>query len=289
MAVTGLLPGQRRRRLAGKTIMVYATVAFFLITTLLPFVWMAISSVKPNRELYNLEQSPFVVYSPTLEHYGYLFTKYPFARWMLNTFAVSVISTAFSLVIGILGGYSLARLRFRGAEAMGLGIFITYLVPRTLLFVPLVYVMKLLGLFDSIWSLVIVYPTFLIPFCTWLLMGYFRSIPRELEECAMIDGCSRMGALFKIVLPLCLPGIVSAGLFAFTLSWSEFIYALTFIQSAANKTVSVGAVGALTVGDTFFWGSLMGAALLGSVPVALIYSFFMEYYVKGLVAGAVKG
>jgi len=289
MAVTGLLRRQRQRRLVGKAIMVYGTVAFFLITTLLPFVWMAISSVKPNRELYNLEQSPFALHSLTFDHFTYLFGKYPFARWMWNTFVVSVISTAFSLVIGILGGYSLARLRFRGAEAMGLGIFITYLVPRTLLFVPLVYVMKSFGLFDSIWSLVIVYPTFLIPFCTWLLMGYFRGIPREIEECAMIDGCSRMGALLKIVLPLCLPGIVSAGLFAFTLSWSEFIYALTFIQSAANKTLSVGAVGGLTVGDTLFWGSLMAAALLGSVPVALFYSFFLEYYVKGLTAGAVKG
>ena len=289
MAVTGLPRRQRQRRLVGKAIMVYGTVAFFLITTLLPFVWMAISSVKPNRELYNLEQSPFALHSLTFDHFTYLFGKYPFARWMWNTFVVSVISTAFSLVIGILGGYSLARLRFRGAEAMGLGIFITYLVPRTLLFVPLVYVMKSFGLFDSIWSLVIVYPTFLIPFCTWLLMGYFRGIPREIEECAMIDGCSRMGALLKIVLPLCLPGIVSAGLFAFTLSWSEFIYALTFIQSAANKTLSVGAVGGLTVGDTLFWGSLMAAALLGSVPVALFYSFFLEYYVKGLTAGAVKG
>jgi multiple sugar transport system permease protein len=289
MAVTGLLRGQRLRRRVGKAIVVYGTVGVFLITTLLPFVWMAISSIKPNPELYNLQQSRFVVYHPTLEHYEYLFRKFPFTRWMVNTFVISVISTAFSLIVGILGGYSLARLRFRGAEVIGLGIFITYLVPRTLLFVPLAYVVKSLGLFDSIWSLVITYPTFLIPFCTWLLMGYFRSIPRELEECAMIDGCSRMGALLKIVLPLCLPAIVSAGLFAFTLSWSEFIYALTFIQSAPNKTVAVGAVGGLTVGDAFFWGSLMGAALLGSVPVALIYSFFLEYYVKGLTAGAVKG
>ncbi len=279
----------KRRRHLGKAIVVYGTVLFFLITTLVPFIWMAVSSVKPNTELYNTKEAPFLVYHPTLNHYKYMFTKYPFARWMVNTFVISVLSTGLSLFLGILGGYSLARLRFRGAQVLGLCIFVTYLVPRTLLFVPLAYVVRSFGLFDSIWSLVLVYPTFLIPFCTWLLMGYFKGIPKEVEECAMIDGCSRMGALFKIALPLSLPGIVSAGLFAFTLSWNEFIYALTFIQSTVNETVAVGAVGSLTVGDTFFWGSLMGAALLGSVPVALIYSFFLEYLVEGLTAGAVKG
>ncbi|MHB1160340.1 MAG: carbohydrate ABC transporter permease [Chloroflexota bacterium] len=286
---TVVLARPRRPKNVGKWILVYGTAIFFLVTTLVPFVWMAISSIKPNPELYNFKQAPFVVYRPTFDHYDYMFSKYPFWTWMTNTTAVSVLSTGISLIIGILGGYSLARLRFPGAEILGMGVFVTYLVPRTLLFVPLAYIVRSLGLYDSIWALVVTYPTFLIPFCTWLLMGYFRAIPRELEECAMIDGCGRLGALFRIVLPLCLPGIVSAGLFAFTLSWNEFIYALTFTQASVNTTLAVGVVGALTVGDAFFWGSLMGAALLASVPVALLYSFFLEYYVKGLTAGAVKG
>ena len=162
-------------------------------------------------------------------------------------------------------------------------------MPTTLLFLPLAYVIRNIGLYDSIWSLALTYPTFLIPFCTWLLMGYFKGIPKDLEESAVVDGASRLQALFKIVLPLALPGIVSAGLFAFTLSWNEFIYALTFIQSNDTKTLPVAIVGQLTMGDVFFWGSLMAAALLGSVPVVAFYTFFLEYYVKGLTAGAVKG
>ena len=199
------------------------------------------------------------------------------------------MATAISLACSILAGYALARLRFRGAGAMAGAVFITYLVPQTLLFVPLLEIVRQLGLSNTLWSMILTYPTILIPFSTWLLMGYFRSIPRELEESALIDGASRLRAMAQIVLPLAMPGILSAGIFAFTLSWNEFIYALVFTNSTDIKTIPVGVVTELVKGDVYFWGSLMAGALLGSVPVALIYSFFVDRYVSGLTAGAVKG
>jgi multiple sugar transport system permease protein len=262
---------------------------FFLIVTLFPFYWMLITAIKPNAELYNVRMNPFLVLRPTLEHVRYLMRETIFPTWVYNTFYVSILSTAIALVTGIAAGYALSRLRFRGAGGMAVGIFVTYLVPPTLLFIPLADVVRVFGLLDSLWALILTYPTFLIPFCTWLLMGYFKTIPRELEECAMIDGATRLQALVKIVLPLALPGILSAGIFAFTLSWNEFIYALVFLSSTELKTIPVGVVSELIRGDVFFWGPLMAGALLGSVPVAIIYSFFVEYYVAGLTAGAVKG
>jgi multiple sugar transport system permease protein len=261
----------------------------FLIVTLFPFYWMLITSIKPNAELYNVRMNPFAVLQPTLDHFRYLLRETIFPTWSFNTLYVSVLSTAISLVAGILAGYALARLRFKGAGIIAVGIFVTYLVPPTLLFIPLADVVRTFGLLDSPWALILTYPTFLIPFCTWLLMGYFKAIPRELEECAMIDGATRIQALMKIVLPLALPGILSAGIFAFTLSWNEFIYALVFLSSTDIKTIPVGVVSELIRGDVFFWGPLMAGALLGSIPVAIIYSFFVEYYVAGLTAGAVKG
>lgn len=261
----------------------------FLIVTLFPFYWMLITSIKPNAELYNVRMNPFMVLQPTLDHFRYLLRETIFPTWSFNTLYVSVLSTAISLVAGILAGYALARLRFKGAGIIAVGIFVTYLVPPTLLFIPLADVVRTFGLLDSPWALILTYPTFLIPFCTWLLMGYFKAIPRELEECAMIDGATRIQALMKIVLPLALPGILSAGIFAFTLSWNEFIYALVFLSSTDIKTIPVGVVSELIRGDVFFWGPLMAGALLGSIPVAIIYSFFVEYYVAGLTAGAVKG
>jgi len=204
-------------------------------------------------------------------------------------FTLSWNEFIYALVFGILAGYALARLRFTGAAILGLAVFISYLVPQTLLFIPMFDVIKSLNIGDTYWALILTYPTFLIPFCTALLMGYFKSIPRELEESALIDGSSRLRAIIEIVLPLAMPGILSAGIFAFTLSWNEFIYALVFITTTPMKTLPVGVVNELIRGDVFFWGSLMAGALLGSVPVALIYSFFVEYYVAGLTAGAVKG
>jgi multiple sugar transport system permease protein len=261
----------------------------FVVLTLFPFYWMLIASLKPNNELYNLRVFPFWVFNPTLDHYRSLFEKKLYARWLMNTLLVATASTAISLTFGILGGYALARLRFYGAGVIGVGIFISYLVPQTLLFIPMFDVIRRLNIGDTYWALILTYPTFLIPFCTALLMGYFKSIPRELEESALIDGSGRLRAMIEIVLPLAMPGIMSAAIFAFTLSWNEFLYSLVFITTTPMKTLPVGVVNELIRGDVFFWGSLMAGALLGSVPVALIYSFFVDYYVAGLTAGAVKG
>jgi multiple sugar transport system permease protein len=278
-----------RQRPLERILLFHLPLWFFLIVTLFPFFWMFITSIKPNAELYNVRMNPLYVLHPTLDHFRYLMRETIFLTWAYNTLYVSILSTAISLVTGIMAGYALSRLRFRGAGGMAVGIFVTYLVPPTLLFIPLADVVRAFGLLDSPWSLILTYPTFLIPFSTWLLMGYFKTIPRELEECAMIDGATRLQAMIKIVLPLALPGILSAGIFAFTLSWNEFIYALVFLSSTEIKTIPVGVVSELIRGDVFFWGPLMAGALLGSVPVAIIYSFFVEYYVAGLTAGAVKG
>ncbi len=267
----------------------YLPLSLAAIVLLFPFYWMLITSIKTDRELIDLNGLPFWVFEPTLEHYRVLFAETGFLRWALNTLTISVVATAISLLCSILAGYALARLRFRGAGAIAGAIFVTYLVPQTLLFVPLLEVVRQLGLSNTLWSMILTYPTILIPFSTWLLMGYFRSIPRELEESALIDGASRLRAMTQIVLPLALPGILSAAIFAFTLSWNEFIYALVFTNSTDIKTIPVGVVTELVKGDVYFWGSLMAGALLGSVPVALIYSFFVDKYVSGLTAGAVKG
>ncbi|MFN8523198.1 MAG: carbohydrate ABC transporter permease [Chloroflexota bacterium] len=262
----------------------------FVVITLFPFYWMFIASFKADSDLYNLRRNPLIFNEwPVLKNYAYLFTNTMYARWLMNTLLVSVASTAISLTFGITAGYALARLRFWGAGIMGLTIFISYLVPQTLLFIPMFDVIKTLDIGDTYWALILTYPTFLIPFCSWLLMGYFKSIPKELEESALMDGSGRIGAMIRIVLPLAMPGILSAGIFAFTLSWNEFIYSLVFITTTPMKTLPVGVVNELIRGDVFFWGSLMAGALLGSVPVALIYSFFVDYYVSGLTAGAVKG
>ena len=266
----------------------YVPLFMFVVAMLFPFLWMALTSVKPDQELYNPDLSPFIVRDPTLEHWTFLFMDTLFLRWVLNTLWVATASTAISLFAGVFAGYSLARLRFPGASTFGISIFITYLVPPTLLFIPLTGVIADLRLTNSSWSLILTYPTFLVPFSTWLLMGYFKTIPRELEECARIDGATRLQAMTKIVLPLGLPGIISAGIFSFTLSWNEFLYALVFITSPEQKTIPVGVVGELMKGDVLFWGALMAGALFGSIPVAIVYSFFVEHYVSG-ITGAVKG
>jgi multiple sugar transport system permease protein len=273
----------------GRLFRVYIPVAFFTFVTLFPFYWMAITSIKSNSELLDHTKNPLFVLQPNLQNYLDLFSKTNFIRWTINSAVVAATSTTISLVCSVLAGYSLARLRYRGATAIGWGVFVTYLVPPTLLFLPLAFVIAQLHLFNSYWSLILTYPTFLIPFCTWLLMGYFRGIPRELEEAALVDGASRLQAMVRVVIPLALPGILSAGMFAFTLSWGEFLYALVFMSDTAMKTIPVGVVNELIKGDEFYWGELMAAALLGSVPVALLYSFFVDYFVAGMTAGAVKG
>src|SRR5215467_5758664 len=271
-----------------RLIVFYIPLLLFLIALLFPFYWMLITSIKPDVELYNARNAPFFVWHPTLAHWFYLFKSTLFTRWARNTLCIATASTAISLVAGVLAGYALSRLQFPGSTSLGIIIFITYLVPPTLLFIPLASVVAELHLLDSPWALILTYPTFLIPFSAWLLMGYFKTIPKELEECARIDGATRLKAMIYIVFPVAVPGILSAGIFAFTLSWNEFIYALVFLSSPEQKTVPVGVTSELIRGDVFFWGQLMAGALLGSIPVALIYSFFVEHYVAGLT-GSVKG
>jgi len=268
-------------------ITVYIPMLVFLVVLLFPFYWMAMTAFKPNEELVSRATNPFWIVSPTLAHFEKLLFRTDYPQWMWNTIVVSVVSTFASLAASVLAAYAIERLRFRGAKQTGLAIFLAYLVPPSILFIPLAAIVVQLGLFDTRWALILTYPTFLIPFCTWLLMGYFRSIPFELEECALIDGATRWQILVKIILPLAVPGLISAGIFAFTLSWNEFIYALTFVSSSETKTVPVGVVTELVEGDVYHWGSLMAGALLGSLPVAVLYSFFVEYYVSGMT-GAVK-
>lgn len=270
-----------------RVVVTYIPLVIFVFVLLFPFYWMAVTSFKPNEELLSREGNPFWVVNPTLAHINKLLFQTAYPEWLWNTVVVSVVSTFLSLLCSVLAAYAIERLRFRGSKHVGLSIFLAYLVPPSILFIPLAAIVFQLGLFDTRWALILTYPTFLIPFCTWLLMGYFRSIPYELEECALIDGATRLQILVKIVLPLAVPGLISAGIFAFTLSWNEFIYALTFVSSSEVKTVPVGVVTELVEGDVYHWGALMAGALLGSLPVAIIYSFFVEYYVSGLT-GAVK-
>ena len=273
---------------ARRVITVYLPLACFLIVLLFPFYWMAITALKPNAELLDYKHhNPFWITSPTLQNIRKLLFDTDYPRWLMTTMGVALGATVLSLVASVLAAYAIQRLRFRGSSYVGLGIYLAYLVPPSILFIPLAQMVFSLGLYDTPFALVLTYPTFLIPFCTWLLIGYFKSIPYELEECALIDGASRLQILRRITLPLAVPGLISAGIFAFTLSWNEFIYALAFISSTENKTVPVAILTELVQGDVYQWGALMAGALLGSLPVAIFYSFFVEYYVSSLT-GAVK-
>jgi ABC-type glycerol-3-phosphate transport system permease component len=364
-AATPALRLNRRpaRYYVNRVFTLWLPLAFFLVFTLLPFYYMLVISLKDQQlEVNDPSVFPFWVFHPNLDQYIDLFARTQFPKWATNTIIVATLSTLVSLTFGTLAGYALARLRFRGAGLLGIISFVTYLVPQTLLFIPLNIVITRLpvplflvsvvfstvavglplvmllvpperrvgwgplaawlpgillfgigvslglwgltakgaalneinyggatNLSNTLWALILTYPTFLVPFCTWLLTGYFQSIPRELEESALIDGASRVQAMLRIVVPLALPGILSAFIFAFTLSWNEYIYALVFLTSTPNRTIPVGVVNELIRGDVYFWGTLMAGALLGSVPVAIVYSFFVDKYVSGLTAGAVKG
>jgi multiple sugar transport system permease protein len=275
-------------RAPARLLTLYLPLGAIMAFLLFPFYWMATTTFKPDAELYDFKHfNPLWVVHPTLDHIRGLIEDTDYPSWWLNTMLVTFGATAVSLVLSICGAYAVERLRFRGSSYVGLAIFLAYLVPPSILFIPLATIVFQLGLFDSDWALVLTYPTFLVPFCTWLLIGYFRSIPFELEECALIDGASRLQILWYVTLPLAVPGVISAGIFAFTLSWNEFIYALTFISSSENKTVPVGAITELVNGDVYHWGGLMAAALIGSIPVVVLYSFFVEYYVSSLT-GALK-
>ena len=271
-----------------RTVTVYVPLAIFMLVLLFPFYWMAITAIKPDDQMYDYAKfSPFWVHSPTLHNIKVLLFDTEYPHWLFVTMSVAVASTVLSIFASVLAAYAIARLRFRGDRNVGLMIYFAYMVPPSILFIPLATVVFQLGLYDNPVALILTYPTFLIPFCTWLLIGYFKSIPYELEECALIDGASRLQILWRITLPLAVPGLISAGIFAFTLSWNEFIYALAFIQSSENKTVPVAILTELVTGDVYQWGSLMAGSLLGSIPVAIFYSFFVEYYVSSLT-GAVK-
>ena len=260
----------------------------FIVIALFPFTWMAATSLKTNAELYNPKANPLTIQHPSLVHYIDLIRETNFLTWVVNTMLVAVIATFISLLLGSMLAYPLARMRFRGAALLAITVAITYLIPQSLLFVPMADLIGRLKLGNTLTAVMLTYPTLLVPFIAWLLMGYFKTIPKELEECARIDGATRFGAMARIIFPIAVPGILSAGIFAFTLSWNEFIYALVFLSSPERKTVPVGVVSEMIRGDIYFWGQLMAGALLGSVPVALVYSFFVEYYVTGLT-GSVKG
>ena len=273
---------------ARRMVTISLPLACFLIILLFPFYWMTITSFKPNAELYDYKtHNPFWITSPTLDHIRLLLFNTAYPKWLMTTMMVAVGATVLSLVSSTLAAYAIQRLRFKGSQYVGLGIYLAYLVPPSILFIPLATMVFQLGLFDTPFALILVYPTFLVPFCTWLLIGYFKSIPYELEECALIDGATRLQILRQITLPLAVPGLISAGIFSFTLSWNEFIYALAFIQSSENKTVPVAILTELVTGDVYQWGALMAGSLLGSLPVAIFYSFFVDYYVSSLT-GAVK-
>jgi len=280
--VTGYGPIER-------TVRVWLPVGFFLLLALLPFYWMAIASLKPNSELYSTQVNSLIVYHPTLKHYVDLLTETGFLAWTGNTMLVSVIATAISLVLGVMLAYPLARMRFAGAGLIAMTVAAIYLVPQPLLFLPLADVINRLDLGNTLTSVILTYPTMLVPFCAWLLLGYFKTVPKDLEEAARIDGASRLQTMRRIFLPLCTPGFISAGIFAFTLSQNEFLYALIFLTKSSVRTVPVGVISELIRGDVFYWGQLMAGALLGSIPVAIIYSFFVEHYVAGLTSGSVKG
>jgi multiple sugar transport system permease protein len=271
-----------------RLVTVYMPLGLIVFVLLFPFYWMVITAIKPKEQLLDLEtHSPFYTLNPTFEHIYELLFKSDYPIWLWNTMLISTAATVLSLIASVFAAYAITRVRFRGAQMVGGMIFLAYLVPPSILFIPLSTVIYQYGLFDSPMALILTYPTILIPFSTWLLMGYFKTIPYELEECALMDGASRWQILTKIIVPLAVPGMISASIFCLTLCWNEFIYALTFINTVSKKTVPVAILSAFTDGDQFRWGSLMAGALVGSLPLVILYAFFVEHYVSAMT-GAVK-
>ena len=265
----------------------------FTAFAVFPFYWMVVTTFKQNSDLYvgaaNTAHNPFIFNRPpTLEHLRTLFEQTLYLTWVVNTLLVGALVVAITLLLAVPAGYSLARLTGRWGERLSIGIFLTYLIPSTLLFIPFSRLVSILGLQNTLWSLVLVYPTFTVPFCTWLLMGFFKSLPKEVEESAMVDGCSRTAAIWRVVLPLAVPGILTVVIFALTLVVQEFVYSLTFISSVQRMTVSVGVPVALIRGDVYYWGSLMAACVITSLPLAILYNFFLDRFIAGFTVGAVK-
>jgi multiple sugar transport system permease protein len=285
MAMTSM---RRSRRWA--LLLAYVCLVLFAIFFLFPPYYMLITSFNTNEEISAQAGIPLIINTaPTLFHYTDLITNTYFLTFFKNTIIVTVLSVSISMVVSVLAGYSLARMRFWGSTVMATGVFLTYLVPETLLFIPLFKVIGFLGLLNTKWSLVAVYPTLAVPFCTWILIGYFSSIPKELDEAALIDGASHMQMLVKIFIPVAMPGIIAATIFAFTVSWAGFLYPLAFIYSNQEMVLTVGTVTTLIRGDVFHWGGLMSGALLAAAPPVIIYAFLMDYYISGLTTGATKG
>jgi len=278
----------RTRKLLGR-IGLYATVMTFAAVLAFPFYWMLLATFKTDRDLYDLKNNPLIFNDRlTLANLQLLFEKTLYITWLENTVIVGALVVLITLALALPAGYALARLTGKWGERLGIAIFLTYLVPSTLLFIPMSRIVAALGLQDTLWSLVLVYPSFTIPFCVWLLMGFFKSIPRDIEEAAMVDGCSRARAIVQIIMPISLAGILSAVIFAFTLTIQEFTYALTFITSSGQQTVGVGVPTNLVRGDVFFWGSLMAACLITSIPVAILYNLFLDRFISGFTVGAIR-
>jgi multiple sugar transport system permease protein len=283
------LRNARVRKVASRGVL-YATATLFALFAALPFAWMILTAFKQNTDLYDPNHIPFAFYDPpTLENFAYLFERTQFVTFVRNTFVVAVLVVLITLIGAVPAAYSLSRLAGKWGEGLGIAIFLVYLVPPTLLFIPLSAVVANLGLRNSWWSMVLVYPTFTIPFCTWLLMGFFKSIPRDIEEQAMIDGYSRIGAIWRTVLPVSIPGLLTVVVFSFALTMHEFVYALAFVTSSDQKTISIGVTTELIRGDVFFWQSLMAAAALVAIPMALLYNLFLDRFISGFTLGAVKG
>jgi multiple sugar transport system permease protein len=267
----------------------YLPLSPYLFVVLFPFYWMVITAFKRDNDLYNLTTAPFWFKEPpTLAHLKLLLQGTLFLTWLKNSLLIGGFVVVITLLLGLPAAYALARMRFPGGRALGIAMFLSYLVPPTLLFLPLSQIVRGIGFTDSIWALILVYPSFTLPFCTWLLMGFVRTVPREIEESAQIDGCTRFEAFRKIIVPVIVPGIITAGIFAFTLTYQEYIYALTLISASANKTISYGVTTDLIRGDVFYWGSLMSGALIGAIPVAIVYAFSLDHFIHGLTAGALK-
>jgi multiple sugar transport system permease protein len=275
-------------KLPQRVVRIYIPLALIVFVLMFPFYWMTMTAIKPKEHLLDLDaHNPFYTLQPTFEHIRDLLFKTDYPQWLWNTMFIAVSATILSLIASVFAAYAITRVRYRGAQWIGGAIFLAYLVPPSILFIPLSTVVFQYGLFDTPFALILTYPTILIPFSTWLLMGYFKTIPFELEECALMDGANRWQILTKIVLPLAVPGLISASIFCLTLCWNEFIYALTFLQSTSNKTVPVAIVNEFVDGDVYRWGSLMAGALAGSLPLVILYAFFVEHYVSAMT-GAVK-
>ena len=278
---------------AASEVMHRLLILLFIGFAIFPFYWMVVTSFKQNADLYvgasNVGHNPFIFNRPpVLDHLRTLFGQTLYPTWLFNTLWVGALVVVITLVLAVPAGYSLARLTGRWGERLSIGIFLTYLVPSTLLFIPFSRLVSSMGLQNSLWSLVLIYPTFTVPFCIWLLMGFFKSLPKEVEESAMVDGCSRVGAIWRMVLPLSMPGLLTVVIFALTLVIQEFVYSLTFISSVERMTVSVGVPVALVRGDVYYWGSLMAACLITSVPIAVLYNIFLDRFIAGFTVGAVK-